>query len=250
MSLRLVPALVGLVGAFPASAACPEFDQTHSRFDAVLRAHVKAGVVDYAGLRAAPGELEAYLGELKAVCKTSIDGWSKEQRVALWVNAYNAFTIKTILDHSPLKSIKDIGLLPGAAWRERFIPLGGLVGKGDLSLNDVEHEILRKNYPDARLHFVLVCASKSCPELRSEAYRADRLSAQFDDAGRRFLADKTKNSFEGKAWKVSSIFKWYREDFDRDGPGLVVFVKRFASAAEDPSAEPEFLPYDWSLNGK
>lgn len=250
MSFRLVPALVGLLGAFSASAACPDFDQTHSRFDAVLRAHVKNGVVDYAGLQASPGELDAYLSELRAVCRTSFEGWSREQRVALWVNAYNAFTLKTILDHLPLKSIKEIGLLPGAAWRDRFIPLGGLVGKGDLSLNDVEHEILRKNYPDARLHFVLVCASKSCPELRSEAYRADRLSAQFDDAGRRFLADPSQNSVAGKAWKISSIFKWYREDFERDGPGLAAFVKRFAPAAEAPSSEPEFLPYDWSLNGK
>lgn len=251
MSLRLVPALVGLLGALPAAAACPDFDQTHTRWDAVLRAHVKGGVVDYAGLSAAPEALEAYFVELKAVCKTSFDGWTKEQRVALWVNVYNAFTLKTILDHYPLKSIKDIGLLPGAAWRERFIPLGGLVGKGDLSLNDVEHEILRKSYPDARLHFVLVCASKSCPELRSEAYRADRLSAQFDDAGRRFLADPAKNSFEGKSWKVSSIFKWYRDDFERDGPGLVAFVKRFAPpSAEAPSPEPDFLPYDWTLNGR
>lgn len=250
MRLRLASSLLGLLVATPAVAECPAFDQSHARFDAVLRAHVKNGVVDYTGLKAAPEALDAYLGALASVCRSDFEKWTREQRVALWVNAYNAYTLKTILNHLPLKSIKEIGLLPGAAWREHFIPLGGLVGKGDLSLNDVEHEILRKSYPDARLHFVLVCASKSCPELRSEAYRADTLSAQFDDAGRRFLADRSKNTFEPR-WKLSSIFKWYRDDFERDGPGVSEFVKRFAPAGTSASTEdPEFLDYDWSLNGK
>ena len=250
---RSVLLALSLVAALPAAAACPAFDQAHSKWTALLHQHVVAGVVDYASLHAAPAQLTAYLAELEAVCQADFAGWTKEQKVALWVNAYNAFTIKAILDHYPVKSIREIGLLPGAAWRERFIPLGQLVGRSDqLSLNDLEHEILRKNYPDARLHFVLVCASKSCPELRGEAYRADALSAQFDDAGRRFLADTSKNQLVGSTWKVSSIFKWYRDDFERDGPGLVPFLKRFAGprAGEASAPELDFLSYDWSLNGK
>ena len=242
-----------LAAASPASATCPAFDPIHSSWNAVLQANVKGGVVDYTALHAAPAGLDAYLAELAAVCRADFVTWSREQQVAFWVNAYNAFTLRTILDHYPLQSIRNIGLLPGAAWRDAFIPLGHLVGKdAKLSLNDIEHEILRKNFPDARLDFVLVCASKSCPELRSEPYRADGLSAQFDDAGRRFLADASKNQLEGPTWKVSSIFKWYRDDFKRDGPGLVPFLKRFALGKATSTLKPEleFLSYDWSLNGK
>jgi len=237
----------------PASAACPAFDHLHSSWNAVLQTSVKEGAVDYATLHKAPARLDGYLAEVAAVCRTDFETWSREQKVALWVNAYNAFTLRTILNHYPVKSIRSIGLLPGAAWRDQFIPLGHLMGKDTkLSLNDIEHEILRKRFPDARLHFVLVCASKSCPELRSEAYRADSLSAQFDDAGRRFLADPSKNRLDGPTWKVSSIFKWYRDDFERDGPGLVPFLKRFAPSKVDAASKPEleFVDYDWSLNGK
>jgi len=240
-----------VVAASP--ARCPPFDPLHSSWNAVLQASVKEGVVDYAALHAAPARLEAYLGGLAAVCRADFETWSREQKVAFWVNAYNAFTLRTILDHYPVKSIRSIGLLPGAAWRDAFIPLGHLVGKdAKLSLNDLEHEILRKGFPDARLHFVLVCASKSCPELRSEAYRVDSLSAQFDEAGRRFLADRSKNQLDGPTWKVSSIFKWYRDDFERDGPGLVTFLKRLAPGRIDQASSPqlEFLDYDWSLNGR
>ncbi|MBI5481868.1 MAG: DUF547 domain-containing protein [Deltaproteobacteria bacterium] len=250
---RTVLLALGLVTAFPAVAACPAFDQAHSRWNTLLHQRVSAGVVDYAALHAAPAQLAAYLDELGAVCKVDFTGWTREQKVAFWVNAYNAFTVKAILDHYPVKSIREIGLLPGAAWREKFIPLGRLAGKsGELSLNDVEHEILRKDFPDARLHFVLVCASMSCPELRDEAYRASQLAAQFDDAGRRFLGDVSKNQLDGSTWKVSSIFKWYRDDFERDGPGLVPFLKRYAGpqAQAEQAPELEFRSYDWSLNGK
>ena len=242
-----------VAAASPASATCPSFDHLHSRWNTVLQTNVKEGVVDYATLHAAPAVLDAYLAEIAGVCRADYETWSREQKVALWVNAYNAFTIRTILNHYPLKSIRSIGVLPGAAWRDGFISLGHLVERAaKLSLNDIEHEILRKNFPDARLHFVLVCASKSCPEVRSEAYRADGLSAQFDDAGRRFLADPAKNQLEGTRWRVSSIFKWYRDDFERDGPGLIPFLKRFAQGKVDAASKPEleFLDYDWSLNGK
>lgn len=244
-------ALFALV-AVPAVADCPAFDQRHAKWDEVLKAHVRSGVVDYAVLHDKPALLDGYLSELTAVCKKDYDGWSREQQVALWVNAYNAFNVHLILEHYPLKSIRQIGVLPGAAWREKFIAMGQLVGvDAKLSLNDIEHEILRKKFPDARLHFALVCASKSCPELRGEAYRAERLGEQFDDAGRRFLADATKNQLSGATWKVSSIFKWYREDFERDGPGLVPFLRRLSGAPKDGvTPELEFLDYDWSLNGK
>lgn len=242
-----------VLAAAPSAAACPSFDQSWAQWDALLRGHVKAGTVDYAALHEAPAALDGVLAQMSAVCASDFQKWTKDQQVAFWVNAYNAYTLKLILEHYPLASIKDIGLLPGAAWRERFIPLGALVGRStELSLNDVEHEILRKQYPDARLHFALVCASKSCPELRSEAYVGARLGEQLDAAGRHFLADRAKNVLGGTSWKVSSIFKWYREDFERDGPGLVPFLKRFAdpTVAAVDSPQLEYLKYDWSLNGK
>lgn len=247
----------GLVVALFAgrSLAAPDcqFDHSHQRWNELLTGFVKGGVVDYAGLKKAPAALEAYLAELSSICPAAYAAWSKPQKVALWVNAYNAWTIKTVLDHYPLASIKEIGLLPGAAWRDRFIPMASLRGgRGNLSLNDLEHEILRKDFPDARLHFALVCASKSCPELRSEAYRAEQLEAQLDDAGRRFLADPSKNAWDAatKTWHVSSIFKWYASDFERDGPGLVPFLKRFAAEVGTTQPTLDYLTYDWTLNGR
>jgi len=240
-----------------AGDTCALFDQDHAAWTRLLRRYVRAGVVDYAGLRrGGEAELDGYLRSLQSVCRGHYDTWSRRQKLAVWVNAYNAYTIRLILNHYPLASIREIGLLPGAAFRTDFIPMEKL--RGDtISLNVIENEILRKEFREPRIHFAIVCASTSCPALRTDAYRAAELDRQFDDAARGFLRDPTRNRFDAatNTLRLSSIFDWFREDFEGAAGSLQAFVARYA---EPPTARAvgagglrvEFLDYDWSLNGR
>jgi hypothetical protein len=241
--------------AIPAKASCGAFDHTHAAWTALLGRFVRAGVVDYAGLhRSGRGDLGAYLTTLESVCRGGDAGWTREQKLSFWINAYNAYTVKLILDHYPLKSIRAIGDNPDAAFKTPFIPLASLRGK-TLSLNDIEHEILRKELGEARIHFAIVCASKSCPPLRSEAYRAGDLDAALDGAARVFVQSPTYNDLSGERLRLSSLFLWFRQDFERAAGSMPAFLARYLSApmaerVRRPGARIEFLPYDWTLNGE
>ena len=158
-----------------------------------------------------------------------------------------------ILDHYPLKSIRSIGLLPLAAFRKSFIPLLGQ----ELSLNDIENDRLRAELRNPRIHFAIVCASKSCPALRSEAWRADAIDQQLDEATVAFLRDTSRNRWDapGRTLLLSSIFKWFREDFERAAGSLLAFVARYArpevaAVLQQGPVKIEFLDYDWSLNAR
>lgn len=237
--------------------SCALFDHEHSAWTAILDRYVHSGAVDYAGLqRSGLPDLAMYLRALEAVCRGHFDAWTREQKLAFWINAYNAYTVKLVLEHYPLKSIRSIGLLPGAAFRKNFIPLRN--GRGQaLSLSDIEHEILRREFAEPRIHFAIVCASQSCPVLRSEAFCARDVEAQLDDAARTFVGDTTKNRFDAgsRTLHLSSIFKWFREDFERAARTLPEFVARYsdeqtARALRSGNVRVDFLDYDWSLNGR
>ena len=254
-SLAVTAAARPIATAVAASApSCSAFDHEHRAWTRLLEQYVKDGRVDYAGLRReARPALSGYLDLLSAVSRTCYARWMREQRLAFWINAYNAYAVELILEHYPVRSIRAIGWWPGAAFRTKFIPMKDFTG-GDLSLEDVEHEHLRKEFREPRIHFAIVCASVSCPPLRSEAYRATDLERQLDDQARRFLADPTKNRFDPKSrtLHLSSIFKWFRGDFEGTLPA---FVARYvdpatAAALREPGVRVEFLDYDWSLNGR
>jgi len=231
------------------------FDHEHRSWTAILAMYVRDGSVDYRGL-ADHGQpaITAYLSALSAASPAE-SGWTREERLAFWMNAYNAFTIRLVLDHYPLRSIRSIGFLPLAAFRMKFIPLGA--GRTPISLNVIENEILRKQFQDARIHFAIVCASKSCPALHSEAYRSSALDQQLDAAARAFLDDSSKNRWDpaSRTLYLSSIFKWFRGDFERDVRTLPAFVGRYlrqpdATDLEKGKVRVVFLNYDWSLNGR
>ena len=233
-------------------------DHEHPAWTALLRQYVHDGEVDYAGLQAhAQPALTAYLRSLEAPGPEDYARFTREQRLAFWMNVYNAYTVRLILDHYPLKSIRRIGWLPLAAFRARFIPLRVLGGKEALSLWQVEHTHLRRELKDPRIHFAIVCASRSCPKLRSEAYRASEVDAQLEDAARDFVRDSFRNRVDparGTA-EVSRIFQWYRGDFERDGRTLGEYIARYAEPAQaevlrKQGSRPGFLGYDWSLNGR
>jgi hypothetical protein len=240
-----------------AAEACRDVDTMHATFSTLLARHVRDGWVDYAGLaRDDRRALDRYAAHLSAVTRACLDAWPRSDRFAFWINAYNASTLRLILDHYPIASVRSIGWLPGAAFRDAFIAMPG-VRDQPFSLNDIEHGVLRPDFRDARVHFALVCAAKGCPALRSEAYRRADLEQQLDDQARRFLADPTKNRADetARVLRLSEIFEWFREDFERDAGSLAAYVRRFgpapmAAVAAAPDVRIEFLDYDWSLNGR
>lgn len=250
-----------------APTGCPGFDHGHAAWTAILERFVHQGSVDYAGIqREATAALRAYLHALTTPSRECYEAWTREEQLAFWIDVYNACTIRLILDHYPIASIRSIGWLPGAAFRTRFVPMRSLEGK-DLSLDDVEHRIIRPRFGDARVHFALVCASKGCPPLRSEAYRATDLDRQLDDQARLFINDPTKNRYESRetsgdvgdarlpVLRLSRIFEWYRQDFERAAGNVPEFVARYAArpmadVARRPDTRVEYLDYDWTLNGR
>lgn len=256
---RLSAAVLLVLGAGVVRAECTTVDPAHAAWTRILAAHVEHGLVDYEGIAARDrGALDAYLATLAGTCLADYEAWPREARIAFWLNAYNAATVRLVLDEWPLESIRDVGWLPGAAFRRPVLVMRGL-GRGRMSLDDVEHGTLRRDPAlfDARIHFALVCAARSCPPLRSEAYRGDDLGAQLDDQGRRFLRDRTKNRWEPatRTLRLSRIFDWFREDFERAAGSPVAFAARYlpakdAAAVEVGPVTVEHVDYDWSLNGR
>lgn len=233
--------LLVAVAGLPAGGFAREFDATHARFDAVLKAHVAEGRVDYKALKAAPEELDAYLDELAAMPEAQFKAWPESSQIAFLVNLYNAATLKLIVDHYPVKSIKDIGSLFKGPWDQPVVRLFGQT----ITLNNLEHDNLRKDYHEPRLHMALVCAAKGCPPLRSEAYVGERLDEQLTDQSRIYLASPTGlvlNRAKNEA-HISSIFKWYGKDF----PSVPAFVARYSGHNVD-GLKIRYLDYDWSLN--
>ncbi len=242
-------------GATEASHARATFEHNHAAWTAILYRYLRDGRVDYAGLKqGGKSELSAYLRTLESVSRDQYDAWTREQKLAFWINAYNANTIQLILDHYPVQSIRSIGKMPLAAFRKRFISMPAF-RKRKMSLLFIENEILRKQFSEPRIHFAIVCASKGCPVLRSEAYRAADLDQQLEEGARRFIRDPGKNRFDvgTHTLHLSSIFKWFGGDFDRAAGTVPLFVARYAeeptaAAIREGNVRVAFLPYDWSLN--
>ena len=231
------------------------FDHEHAAWTRLLQRFVRDGLVDYRGLKTeAAGALDAYLRDLASVTPAQYDTWTRNEQLAFWINAYNAYAIRLVLDHHPLRSIRSIGLLPGAAFRKSFIPMEPL-RRRKLALDTIEHDILRGEFHEPRIHFAIVCASRSCPILRDEAYRGSELESQLDDAARRFVGDPRRNRFNAatRTFHASSIFMWFHEDFERSAGSLSSFLARYA---DEPAAGAlragdvriDHLDYDWSLN--
>ncbi len=240
--------------SIPSSAA---FDHSHAAWSVVLTKYIHRGEVDYAGIkRDGQQALNQYLRSMESVSKSQYQSWTRKQKMAFGINAYNAYTIRLVIDNYPLKSMRKMGLLPGAAWREKFIPLDKIWGK-KISLGELENDILRAKFKDPRIHFALVCASKSCPILRSEAFRDDALNKQLEDQARRFMKDKSKNRFDASEKKLylSKIFDWYKDDFIGPAPSVAAYAAQFMTdevktAVAAGNVQVEYLSYDWSLNGK
>lgn len=209
----------------------------HAAWNTLLQRYVNAqGKVNYAGLREAQADLEAYLSTLAA--NPPQPDWSRNAAMAYWINAYNAFTVKLIVDHYPLNSIRD--LHGGNPWDRQWIKLG----ERTYSLNQIEHDILRPRYGDSRIHFAVNCAAISCPPLHNRAFTADNLTATLDRLARQFINNENYNLLTPERVEVSKIFDWYGEDFGN----LTNYLQGYTQTNISPNATIAFKEYDWALN--
>ena len=275
MKTRVVITVCCGLSVLSSGVAGQSFD--HSALDTVLARFVRDGRVDYAALEAGRGVLDRYLDEVADVSTEEFASWPESEQIAYLINAYNAYTLETVIDHYPIQgsgffekltspklfafpdnSVRQIdGVFDGIEHR--------LAGR-EMTLDDIEHGMLRAAYEEPRIHFALVCAAVSCPPLREEAYRGDSLDRQLDEQGERFLNDPRLNRFDVARSKVylSKVFDWFGEDFDGDAnrvgyrgdekiSGVLSFIIRYlpprvVSFLEDGGYDVEFESYDWTLN--
>jgi len=212
---------------------------SHQNFSQQLQRFVsEKGMVDYTGWKKEESNLDLYLNSLAQ--NPPEKNWSRSQKLAYWINAYNAFTIKLILKNQPVKSIRD--LHNGNPWEIPWMKLGDQ----NYSLNQIEHAIIRPQFEDPRIHFALNCAATSCPPLLNEAFLPEKLDAQLEAQTREFINDPRFHQLSGKAFQTSQIFNWYGEDFGE----LIDFLNSYRNEKLATGTKITFAGYDWSLNGK
>lgn len=212
-------------------------DVDHSKWNALLKKNVSPnGNVNYKGFLRDKKELEAYLDILEANVPSK--SWSRNATLAYWINVYNAFTVKLIVDNYPVHSIKEIS----NPWGKKFFTLGGQ----KYSLEQVEHEILRK-MGEPRIHFAINCASISCPNLLNEAYTEAELSKQLAQVAKSFINDKTKNTITKSKIEISEIFNWFASDFKTKG-SVIDFLNQYSNIKIDSKAKKTYKNYNWNLN--
>ncbi len=216
-------------------------------WDELLQKHVgDMGDVNYKGFVQAKDSLEDYLNILSS--NPVNDSWSREAALAYWINAYNAFTVKLIVDNYPVESIRDLNptfYIPmvRTVWHRKFFKIGGK----EMNLDTIEHEILRKKFNEPRIHFAIVCASKSCPVLLNESFEEDKIYEQLDRQTKAFLADKSRNIIREDEVEISKIFSWFSGDFTKDG-SLIDFLNLYSPIEISEDASIRYVDYDWSLN--
>ncbi|MGH7702854.1 MAG: DUF547 domain-containing protein [Gemmatimonadales bacterium] len=246
--------------ALLATSAAPARGQTfdHSAFDALLKAHVVKGMVDYDAFKGST-EFGQYLGSLARFNPRTLP---HDDQLAFWINAYNAYTIQLIIQHGERKSIRNINkthfLKANGPWREKLAVVGDTV----YGLDQIEQGIIRREFKEPRIHFALVCAAIGCPPLRSEAYSGAHLDEQLTDQGRIFLLDSpAKNRVDAarRTVYVSQVFKFH--DYEKDFGGSQEAVARFIAGWYPEGPEKQLLAsgkwdrfdytdYDWTLNSQ
>jgi hypothetical protein len=244
-------AVAALLAASPVARGAG-FD--HSLWERVLQVYVnRIGEVDYAALRADRQDLDAYvrlLGESSPANRPQMFP-TRADELAYWINAYNAFVVRGVVDHYPTRSVRDIGALYGF-----FRHKGYTAGGERMSLQYLENDILRKKYAEPRIHFAIVCASVSCPMLARDAYTAGNLEALLERQARAFVGQRRNVYIDAAVNEItlSEILRWYKDDFERTGQSVLRYIRRYASEEEgramDRLRQPKikYFDYDWSIN--
>ncbi len=207
-------------------------------YNALLKKYVaENGNVNYNKLKQNKSELTEVIHQFQ---KFGIkDNTAKNEKTAFYINLYNIYTLKAIVDNYPVKSIKKISNV----WDKESV----IVGKQKLSLSDIEHKILRK-LGDPRIHFAINCASVSCPKLQNIAFTSGTLDKQLDKAAEGFINDKSKNEISTSEVKISPIFNWFSSDFKTKNSGIVSYLNKYATIKIENNAKIKFQNYNWNLN--
>jgi len=238
-----------------AEAAAPTANTPTSAFEAILERRISRGegglnLFDYAGAKAA-GEGVAIKAYTDYLASQNPDSLSQNDQIAYWANLYNALTVNLILDNYPVTSIRKIkaGTFSTGPWKRDEVTVNGKV----LSLNDIEHEILRKKYPNpALVHYMVNCASIGCPNLQPKLWNGATLDADRDAAAREFINSPRGVKINGKKLKASEIYSWFKADFGTSKSSQIEHFRKYAGpelrAALDAGAKIDGYGYDWDLN--
>lgn len=251
--------IFSFIVALNVAQAKDSFD--HSVWNDLLVKNVKVinsgknNQVNYAGFFKDKALLEKYLNDISVVSTNKFKQWSKISQLSFLINAYNAYTVNYILSKWPnISSIKELGGFLSSPWS---VDIVNLFDK-KISLDDLEHEIIRKKYPEPRVHFALNCASIGCPSLRAEAYTADLLNDQLEEQVVLFLSDRSRNGLVKDELVVSPIFKWYKKDFIKNSGSVAKYLAKYASflglnpnntaLLQNDKLDISYSDYDWDLN--
>lgn len=247
-----------LVSLWTPSLFSESFDHHYAAFGQLLKQYENNGLVNYQAIQKSPELLNQILTQFENVSKSDYEKWRRDERIAFWINAYNLAGLKTIIDHYPLGK--------GLSWKALAFPSNSIqqipnvwnqpaleVFGEKVSLNHIEHEILRKEFKEPRTHFGLVCASLGCPVLQSGPYLADKLDLQLNEQISAFLADPKKFRYNSDTdtLYLSPIFKWFKKDFEQTGgirSFLNVHLPDGIGKGISEKTKIEWLDYDWSLN--
>lgn len=276
----MIPFLLALA-VLSVSVSVGAVDHSHILLDRALAEFVENGLVDYAGLQRSAANVDSDFSRyLEELADGSEENWSEDQRLAYWINAYNVFTLRLIIDHYPIRTRWYMKVLPVFRW---FLPTNSILMikgrwdaikfesvRGPITLGDIEHEILRPEFHDARIHFAIVCGSIGCPDLRSVAFHADSVQGELDETTRDFFANPEKVHIDPDGdLQLSKILEWFREDFDQpparetsrdtsfekygDDAGVARWLavygpSRLKERIRKGPFEFGHLGYDWSLN--
>lgn len=251
------------------------FDQSHSIFDSLLKKNVKNGKINYKGFISSGDRFDFYLKQLASVSGDDFSSWTRNEKLAYWINAYNAFTIKAVIDNYPIERNLDISavIYPknsirqiDGVWDELKFSAAGK----EVTLNEIEHEILRKEFNEPRIHTAIVCASIGCPDLMHDAYKANKIDQQLESSSSAFVNNPDKGvrvDMKKKEVHLSKIFNWFGMDFvgkygtdeffrgrDNKQRGVLNFVRMHINSEEKKEFlesndfSISYIDYDWSLN--
>ncbi|MEC9283850.1 MAG: DUF547 domain-containing protein [Bdellovibrionota bacterium] len=246
---------LGLFFCFQLSAFA--FDHTHSEFDSFLTDYVKVhefhSEFDYGSALKDKNKLKKYTDALSSVKQSDFDSWNEKQKLSFLINAYNAFTIQLILDNYPVDSIKDSKISFFSPFKKSFFKLFNK----ERSLGEVEHEMIRSWFKEARIHFAIVCASIGCPAIQNKAFSESNLESMLEKGANTFMSDKTRNRYSKKdqELQISKIFDWFEDDFKRDFGSVKAFVIKYMPLSDEEkqavlssSTDVDYTDYNWKLN--
>ncbi|MFK7756230.1 MAG: DUF547 domain-containing protein [Flavobacteriales bacterium] len=230
----------------PIKASCDSQPVSHEIFDELLKKHVSnSGEVNYKGFIADSVKFNEYFQLLET--NHPLRKWTDNERLAYWINAYNAYTIRLIYRNYPVESIKELGgsiYKVNTSWDIKFINICGEI----YDINNIEHQKIRGQFAEPRIHFAVNCASVSCPKLLNEAFIAGKLDEQLDRVAKEFINNTAKNRISSEKASLSKIFKWYSGDFEQGKESALGFINKYANTKLTEQTEIEFMDYNWNLN--